>query len=104
MRHVPESELERRIRLILKSLQNSHLREEPFTWVRAISKDTGLHPEIVNRMLENELKNHVEIVESDALIERGLKIKPIRLKPGSYSPERIVMLSKLIKEFRESLK
>jgi len=49
-------------------------------WVREIARRAGLHPEIVRRILYSHLREVIEELDVELLLDKGLRIRPVRLK------------------------
>jgi len=49
-------------------------------WVREIARRAGLHPEIVRRVLHSYLRETIEELDVELLLDKGLRIRPVRLK------------------------
>ena len=74
---------------ILKCLAEARAEGTAFLWIRGIARKTGINLGTVNWILYRYLyPDYVEFPEADALIEQGLKIRPIRLKDEVF--ERMV--------------
>ena len=49
-------------------------------WIREIARRAQMHPEIVRRTLYSHLREAIEELDVDLLLEKGLRIRPVRLK------------------------
>ncbi len=57
-----------------------------FLWIREITRRTGLNMGTVTWVLYRYLTpDYVEFPEVDALLQKGLKIRPIKLKDNIYN-------------------
>jgi len=68
------------LKTILKTLAEAKLSGEGFLWIREISRRTKLNPATVTWSIHRYLSDKVEFMSVDPLIEKGLKIQPIRIK------------------------
>jgi len=72
--------------LILRTLAKARAEEGlEFLWLREITRRTELNMGTVSWILHRYLApDYVEFPQVDALLERGLKIRPIKLKDRIY--------------------
>lgn len=49
-------------------------------WIREIARRADLHPEIVRRILYTYLREAIEELDVELLMEKGLRIRPVQLK------------------------
>ena len=67
---------------VLTVLLQAQREGTSWLWVREIARRTKLHPEVVRRVVDGYLSNAIESAEVDPLLEKGLRIRPVMLKPG----------------------
>ena len=71
---------------ILRCLAKARAEEGlEFLWIREITRRTGLNMGTVTWILYRYLTpDYIEFPEVDALLQKGLKIRPIKLKDQIY--------------------
>jgi|TARA_Y100000310_G_scaffold342866_1_gene447957 hypothetical protein len=73
--------------LILRTMAKARAEDGlEFLWIREITRRTGLNMGTVTWVLYRYLTpDYVEFPEVDALLQKGLKIRPIKLKDNIYN-------------------
>lgn len=70
---------------LLNCLLNAKEQGVEFLWIRELSRRTGINLGTVNWILYRYLyPDYIDFPEVDALLEKGLKIRPVRIKESAY--------------------
>ena len=67
---------------ILHVLVRAKKQGRDWLWIREIARLSKLHPEIVRRALDTDLREAIEEVDVEPLLAKGLRIRPVMLKDG----------------------
>lgn len=71
---------------ILECLAEAHADGIPFLWIREVARRTGINLGTVIWVMDRYLyPKYVEYPGAESLIERGLRIKPIKLKDSVFN-------------------
>lgn len=74
---------------ILRCLAEAKAKGHEFLWIRELARRTGINMGTVNWILYRYLyPEYIEFPNVDPLLEKGLKIRPIKLKDSVF--EQIV--------------
>lgn len=79
-----QNKTKQHLKEIIRILAEAKGRGESFLWIRELSRRCKLNPATVTWCIHRYLLQEIEFVEVEPLIEKGLKIQPIRIKEEIY--------------------
>lgn len=75
---------ENHLKNILKALAEAKAAGESFLWIRELSRRCELNPATVTWCIHRYLWEKVELVETDSLLEKGLRLQPVRIRDDVF--------------------